>query len=322
MSIKTAKNICGVVRTLFRDAKREGLIASDPCDLPRGFWGKVCGVERKPYSADEVVALTTDPRIGASQRVWNPLAFYTGMRMGEVCGRRWRDWDRHAGPLGSLEVDSQYWDQPLKQADQPRRVPVHPALAVILGWWWDGGFLLTYGRPPTEDDWIVPQLIDVTKPHTKSSAQKRFRKSCDLVAVTSRTVHATRHTFITWTRRGGAPADVVEKITHNARGNMVDQYTHLDWEPICRAVSCLSYQQPGLPLAPAANVQVKVAAGAEFHVAAHDANRWPSCFDAGRGWRRRESNPTLPISNQWKSSHLWRCPARAVSRQVAPRRFP
>ena len=291
VSIKTAKNIYGVVRTMFRDAKRRGLIASDPCDLPRGFWGKARGVERKPYSADEVAALTTDPRVEAAQRVWNGLAFYTGMRMGEVCGRRWRDWDRYAAPLGSLEVNSQYQDLPLKQANQPRRVPVHPALDVLLGWWWDEGFRLAHGRQPTEDDWIVPRPTDVAKPLSKSSAQKRFKNACGLAGVEYRTVHATRHTFITWTRRGGAPADVVEKITHNARGTMIDQYTHWDWDPLCQAVLRLAYQQPVLPLAPAANAQVKVAAGAELHDAQHDATRWPSCFDAGRGWRRRESNP-------------------------------
>ncbi len=290
VSIKTAKNIYGVVRTLFKDAKREGLIGSDPCDLPRGFWGKTRGEERKPYSADEVAALTTDPRIDAPQRVWDGLAFYTGERMGEVCGGRWRDWDRCATPLGSLDVHSQYQDLPLKQANQPRRVPVHPALAVLLEWWWDRGFCLTYGRQPAEDDWIVPRPTDVAKPLSKSSAQKRFKKACGLAGVEYRTVHASRHTFITWTRRGGAPADVVEKITHNARGSMIDQYTHWDWDPLCQAVLRLAYQQPILPMAPAANAQAKVAAGAELHDAQHDATRGPSCFDAVSGWRRRESN--------------------------------
>jgi hypothetical protein len=53
------------------------------------------------------------------------------------------------------------------------------------------------------------------------------------------TLHATRHTFITLARRGGARAEVVEQISHNARGTIVDHYTHWDWEPLCEAVLAL-----------------------------------------------------------------------------------
>jgi hypothetical protein len=53
--------------------------------------------------------------------------------------------------------------------------------------------------------------------------------------------HSTRHTFITWARRGGARADVLEVVTHNAAGRMIDQYTHWDWAPLCDAVACLDY---------------------------------------------------------------------------------
>jgi hypothetical protein len=34
---------------------------------------------------------------------------------------------------------------------------------------------------------------------------------------------------------------VLEKITHNAAGRSIDQYTHWDWEPRCQAVLCLDY---------------------------------------------------------------------------------
>jgi hypothetical protein len=65
-------------------------------------------------------------------------------------------------------------------------------------------------------------------------------------------LHSTRHTFITWARRGGARSDVLEVVTHNAAGKMIDQYTHWDWEPLCDAVACLNYasgvkKAPGEP---------------------------------------------------------------------------
>jgi hypothetical protein len=52
-------------------------------------------------------------------------------------------------------------------------------------------------------------------------------------------VHDTRHTFITLSRRDGARKDHLEKVTHNAVGDIVDRYTAVDWEPLCAAVACL-----------------------------------------------------------------------------------
>jgi len=237
---KTAKNIWGTTRTLFRDAHLQGLIATDPCALPRGFWGRAVSVPRAPYSALEARTLTEHPDVRPDFRVWLALALYTGMREGEVCGRRFRDWDPEGAPLGAITVASQYRDEPLK-TKRPRRVPVHPALHRVLVAWRDGGFELVFGRPPTADDWIVPRRGRIDLPHTRSSAYKAFQTACELAAVTPHSLHSTRHTFITWARRGGARADVLEVVTHNAAGKIIDQYTHWDWAPLCEAVSCLDY---------------------------------------------------------------------------------
>jgi hypothetical protein len=45
-------------------------------------------------------------------------------------------------------------------------------------------------------------------------------------------------------RRGGARKDVLEKVTHNAQGDVVDAYTHWDWTPLCEAVLCLQMRDP------------------------------------------------------------------------------
>jgi len=244
---KTAKNIWGVTRTLFRDAHLQGLIAADPCVLPRGFWGRAVAAERPPYSGVEALALMSHSAIRPDFRVWLALAFYTGMREGEVCGRRFRDWEPGAQPLGALVVSSQYFDEPLK-TKRPRRVPVHAELHDILKSWKEDGFEFVFGRPPTEDDWIVPRRRGSDRPHTRSSAYKAFQEACTLANVKAHTLHATRHTFITWARRGGARGEVLEVVTHNAAGKMIDQYTHWDWAPLCEAVACLRYGPAAVPV--------------------------------------------------------------------------
>ena len=239
-SVKTANNVFALLKTMCRDAMIDELLPRDPCKVPTGTFKGVTK-RRAPYTRDEVKALLDPEKVGLRAMVFNTLLFFTGMREGEVCGRRFRDWDDEARPLGCLSVGSQYDDQPLK-TDQPRAVPVHPILAAVLTWWRDEGFERLYGRRPAPDDFLV--LSKRQSPLTKSSGAHLFKESLAAAGVQNRTLHATRHTFITWAQRCGALKSRVQLITHNAKGDIVDQYTHLDWEPLCETVALLRYESP------------------------------------------------------------------------------
>jgi hypothetical protein len=201
---------------------------------------------RAPYSLTDFSALVST---GDEAAVFSALALFTGMREGEICGRRWRDWDREAKPLGCLDVATQYDDRPLKTArglgEHARKVPVHPALERILDGWWCDGFEFVHGRKPERDDFIVPRRRAGKPNHTRSSGSKLWVRACARAGVTNLSLHSTRHTFITLARRGGARTEVVERITHNATGSIVDQYTHWDWAPLCDAV--LALDRPRTP---------------------------------------------------------------------------
>ncbi len=293
-SRNTRKNVWGTFVTMMRDAELEGLIGQTPCKIPRGFFGRSrsAATKRRPYTADEVLVLIDNKDIPLPVRVWIALAFYTGMRQGEVCGRRWTDWDRTRCPLGSLRVATQYADQPLKTDDDAgehaREIPVHPELERVLEDWWEHGFELYVGRKPTSGDWIVPQKFDKSKPPTKSSSYKAFHRACELGSVDAHTVHSTRHTFISAARNGGARKDVLEIITHNARGDVIDGYSHFDWPTLCQSVLCVRYSAdaasnprltndaatascvaPGSP----ANPSPEGPSGPALHDALHDASR-------------------------------------------------
>jgi integrase len=242
LSPKSIAITYGVMRQAYARAVFEERIASNPCALPKGVirWKSSRANAYKPYTREEARALIFTPSIPADQRVWNGLAFYTGMRMGEVCGRRWKDWDRALQPLTGLHVHSQYADQPLKtdheEDTHARLVPVHPRLQEILESWWSEGWEFFYGRPPTLEDLIVPhRKLGV---HDKSSAYKAFQRARKLTAVPNRAAHATRSTFASVTRSSGARKDVVERITHNAKGDIIDGYTEFEWLPLCEAVLC------------------------------------------------------------------------------------
>jgi integrase len=250
---KSLSNIYGVLRTMFRDALLDELVLTNPCILPRGEIKRGQRTrEKHPYSKADAWALTHDPAIPEGIRVLNAMMIFGAMREGEACGRRWRTWVRDAKPLTCLVVDTQYNDRPLKtdrDEVRPRKVPVHPELDRLLRAWWERGFELLTGRKPALDDFIVPNAGPRSKRghHTRSSAYKAFRRACDVSAVENLSLHSTRHTAITWTRRGGARADVYERVSHNAKGSIIDQYTHFDWDGLCEAVLCLHldpHQEP------------------------------------------------------------------------------
>lgn len=285
VSIKTAKNAFGVFRTMMQEAFDSELIHRDPCGrLPRGTWpsdaqaGEKGKQRREIYPREDAARLTTSSELSPGVLVLNNLFFYTAAREGEVCGLTWRQWTRDAQPLGALAIDWQYDRKPLKQDEQPRRVPVHPVLAGVLGWWWAEGFALTYGRAPTPGDFIVPRLApgrwnkvrtlgEGSDCHTKSSCYKAFSRACEKLGIECRTLHSTRHTAITAARRGDATGRLkapLERVTHNAKGEIIDCYTQWEWEPLCDAIAAISYAPAAPAAAPKPPAHGRSAGGEEF----------------------------------------------------------
>jgi integrase len=239
---KTIANIIGTLHTMFQKALLDDRVLTNPIVLERGRLKRAPRVPKAPYSTADLtkVLLCAAP---VDARAWAAMAIYTGMREGEVCGRRWRDWDPAAAPLGCLTVLDQYDGQPLK-TDRPRKVPVHRDLAELLTWWRATGWELVFCRPPLPEDWICPSRV-LVGPHTRSGAYKSWARTLQAAGVANMGPHAARHSFITHARRGGAAKDVLEQVTHNARGDIVDQYTHWDWDPLCEAVACFPTLIPG-----------------------------------------------------------------------------
>jgi integrase len=242
LSDKTIANAVGVLRQIFEQALREDRCVRQPVKLAPGTLKRRPEEERETYTVAEVIVLTRHHAIPWPIRVLNALCLFTGLRKGEACGRRWRDLDDGPKPLPSMTVRDQYDGQKLK-TDRPRVVPVHPELQLVLAAWAREGFELYVGRKPEPDDFIVPTVSARAArhlgPHSESSFYKAFVRGARAASVRPRSVHATRHTFISLCRRGGARSDVLERVTHNASGKIIDRYTHWAWKELCDAVLCL-----------------------------------------------------------------------------------
>ncbi len=241
---KSISDVLQLMRRIFASAIRAELCDRQPVVLEAGTWDHSAKI-REPYTAAEAVVLTRHHKVPWPTRVLIALWMLAGLRQGEGCGVKWKRLDLASAPLAGLEIAEQWRGETLK-TKKTRIVPVHPELRAILQAWADTGFELYTGRKPTPEDYIVPEMdgFGVWNCFGPSTSYRRFIDACKATGVRPRTLHSCRHTFVTLCRRGGARKDVLEKVTHNSGGDIVDRYTHFDWAPLCEAVSCLRLESP------------------------------------------------------------------------------
>ncbi len=249
---KTILNVHGTLSALLARARFEDLISENVAKnlprgtLPRNVRSRVVGA----WTRAEVEALISDDRVPEDRRVGYAIAAFTGARLGEIAGMRWRDLDVQARPLWRWALRLQYGGETLK-TERPRDIPIHPELQRLLAAWKIEGWPLFMCRRPTPDDFVVPRnaKLRTARPqhadaahHSKQSlgskAAHRHAKKIGLDP-TGRDFHSFRRAMITLCRTDGARVDVLERITHNAAGAMIDAYTYFGWPELCAAVSVL-----------------------------------------------------------------------------------
>ncbi len=244
---KTVRNVYATLRSLFRDAKVDDLVADTPCVLPPQDLGPMHDKDPawRPtaiMSRDELEQLISDERIPVDRRVIYALCGVGGLRTGEACGLLWSRWSPELRPLGRLDIVTSYTKGGTKTL-RSRLLPVHPVLGAVLSEWRLSGWARAYGRPPGDDDIVVPTLGRARVPdgRMRNASMVWHDLQDDLAALglRPRRVHDFRRTFITLVRADGARKDLLRLVTHGPEGDIVDIYTEMPWEPLCAEVAKL-----------------------------------------------------------------------------------
>jgi integrase len=229
---RTLCHVYHLTATMFRTAVAEEIIDATPCVLQRGVLPKK--VDKDPswrataiYTREEIERLIADDRIPEDRRVLYALKSLAGLRHGEAAGLTWRQYDATMEPLGSLSLEH-------TKTQVPRRVPVHPTLAVILSEWKNAGWERTYGREPVSEDLIVPTRNMTIR--TAQETPKQLHDDLTLLNLRRRRGHDLRRTFITLAQVDGARRDLLETISHGPRGDIVSIYTTFPWPALCAEV--------------------------------------------------------------------------------------
>ncbi len=244
---RTVRNVASAVRVFFADAYERKVIRRNPTagwnaerhlpaieDKQRGWR------ERAGFSLEQVVSLTTDPRLPEDRRALYALRFLGGPRPGEAANARWRNLDRTRRPLWRLTLEAAF-NSPMRREKSTKtgatlHTPIHPVLQGMLEEWWDEGWARYMGRAPQADDLIFPR--DDGKQRLVSGSYKQFMQDLETLGLPAQRQYESRSTFRNLALSAGASEFHVNLITHPKPKRASDFYTRLEmqWPGMCEAV--------------------------------------------------------------------------------------
>jgi integrase len=248
---RTVRHIYFQAHAMFEKAIRKGHLSINPCNLDEDDLPEK--MDKNPewrataiYARAEVEQIISDDRVPPDRRMLDALLFLAGIRFGEAAALRWHHYDAKAEPLGRLIIAKSY-NTKLKveksvKTKVPRAVPVHPVLAALLAEWKLGGWAQLRGRDPRPNDLIVPSRRGDNR--SVNHMLKKFHADLKRLGLRPRRQHDLRRTFISLCLGDGASKDILRWITHAPEGDVVDDYTTLVWQPLCREVAKLKICLP------------------------------------------------------------------------------
>jgi integrase len=214
----TIRNALMPLRVIFRRALNAGEVDASP----------VAGVElpavrgaRERYATPEEAARLLAAVPEHDRALWG-LAFYAGLRSGEIAALRWRDIDLVAGEIHVCEA----WCHKTKTTIAPksaaavRVVPVPRALRLLVEVHLD---LVDDPRPAAL---VAPSRAG--RPFDPSTVYKRADAAWSAAGLNRITLHEARHTFASLMAEAGVPIeDLSEFMGHTSINVTIKRYRHL-----------------------------------------------------------------------------------------------
>ena len=180
--------------------------------------------------------------------------FLAGLRFGEVSALSWRHFEPAKKPLGRLVVAAAYNTRRrtigLTKTQTTRAHPIHPALAAFLETWRGKGWPFFFGRAPNSDDLIVPSRTG--RPRSNNHMKNKFDEDLAKLGLRKRRQHDARKTWLTQLVADGARREILERITHARKTDVMSGYIEFEWPTLCAEVAkwTLTLGPPPAPAEP------------------------------------------------------------------------
>ena len=216
-SPSTINNVLSPLRVIFRRARRRGEVQSDPMsdlEVPASR-----GRRERFATRDEVRTLIATLPTEKDRAFWG-VAFYAGLRRGEIIALRWLDIHESVLSVERSWCDKTRQFKAPKTAQGKRLVPLPPQLHNLLA-----AHRLT--SSPADPDSLVfaNHAGNPAEPRSFLAHAKRAWTTMNLDAYTP---HEARHTYASLAAQAGIPiADLSNYLGHASIAITMDRYRHL-----------------------------------------------------------------------------------------------
>ena len=186
-SAKTRNNALIPLRGVFELARMDQLIDGNPTDLIKNM--QYQPGDPDPFSPDEAEAILADLRTQADEiyALYFELAFFTGMRTGELLALRWKDVDLRSGVIRVKDAVSRGKLTGKTKTGKVRDVLLNDrAMAAVTRLREIGEHEHVFTSPRTSEPWLTDKAPRVV-----------FQACLQRLGIRQRPAYNTRHTYAT-----------------------------------------------------------------------------------------------------------------------------
>lgn len=233
---KTVNHTMQCIKSLFREAKKDGLIVDDPGEFVEAVKHRSDDV-RRPFKLDELRAV-----LAVADDEWRSMirfGLYTGQRLSDIAALTWNNIDlqkqeirlqtRKTGRRIIIPIAAPLLAhvEKLPAGDDPRQ-PVHPTAF---------GYLERTGKTGRSSNQFADLLtaagLRASNPHDQEKGRSAIRAKHEL------SFHSLRHTATSLMKEAGIPASVVQDFIGHDDEAMSAHYTHTGTDALKKAAAAL-----------------------------------------------------------------------------------
>ncbi len=238
--VRTAHKARTILRKALQDAWREGLVADNVVD-PTLVRVKAPPPRREIFNVDQVehlveAAIATPDNAPQAKTLGNLIAVaaYSGLRLGELTGLQWGDWDPAGHTLfvrRSVTLDggkARVQDQTKTPAGRRFHVLTDQAQDALQRQWehlrpWE----IHVNGLTSESGWIFPSLLTGQYFHPRYIT-RYFERARDQAGLPRYSFHSLRHFYASWAAYAGVPMEVAAKqMGHQTSQITREVYSHV-----------------------------------------------------------------------------------------------
>ena len=225
------------IRSIFRTARRDGLLSEDPAESVRMVKNHATS-GRRPFTIDELRAV-----LSVAGAEWHSLigfGLYTGQRIGDIATLTWSQIDlerdeirltpRKTGKALLIPIAAPLREHLLsiESRDNPR-VPVHPRAFVIVS---------EQGPRVSTLSGQFAALLAACGLRDDHRAARGVGRSGRRVA-SELSFHSLRHTAVSLMKNAGIPDAAIMALVGHESAAMSHRYTHVGMEALAKAAAAM-----------------------------------------------------------------------------------